>query len=908
MNLQNQLRRSGLLLLSFLITFTLYAQNVSMRGVIKDQNGLPLQGASITIEGRKLGTTTDVNGAFLLNVPPGNYTIVISYVGYQTQRQQVEVPAGGLTNISYNLTSGSDLNRVVIVGSRSTAVRSTTQTAVPVDVVSARELQATGQIEPTQMLNFVVPSYNSSRQTIADGTDHIDPATIRGLGPDQVLVLVNGRRRYNQALLNVNGTIGRGSVGTDMNSIVPSAIERIEVLRDGASSQYGSDAIAGVVNVVMKKQNHGTTIFSHLGQHYAGDGMMRQVGLTQGFKLGKEGFLTISGDWRHRGFTNRAGKYTGLVYTNDAASDEQVIRERGFSRFNNMFIGNSEVENKGVIVNAGIPISSKLQFFLTGGLNRRDGEAYGFYRYPRQTSQVINALYPDGFLPQIASKIIDRSIVAGVEGKLGSGWNWDLSQASGGNSFRFDINNTNNATQVALGANAPTRFYAGTLRFNQHTTNLNFSKDFGKRMGFQSLNFAAGAELRFDRYQIEAGEEGSYANYAPGTGRAPGAQVFPGFTPANAVNEGRRVIGGYIDLESDVTNRFLVSAAARFENYSDFGSNFAGKIAMRYKLLDALSIRGSVSNGFRAPSLHQRFFSNVATVFVNTTGGLTPVQNATFRNNSDIAKAFGIPSLTAETSMNYSVGLTSRTKNGWSATIDAYQIDIKNRIILTGAFNRAASPVVNQLLSQFPDVNSAAFFTNAIDTRTRGIDIVIAKSLRMGAGNLNATLAGNFNKTEVTNTKQQSTQLSSDASLNNKILFNAEERGRIERGQPRNKFTLGINYAIKKFNLNLRTTRFGEVSTIFFNTSNFQTDATRDENFSAKFITDASVSYKLFNFLTWTIGANNIGDVYPDKLRNPLNTSDGRFVYSRNATQFGFNGGYYYTSLIMELHNIRSKK
>lgn len=908
MNFQNQLRRCGLSLLLSLIAFSLYAQNAAVRGVIRDVNGLPLQGASVTLEGTRFGTTTDVNGAFLLNVPPGNYTVIISYVGYQTQRQTIEVPAGGLSNISYSMSSGGDLNRVVIVGSRSSAVRSSTQTAVPVDVVSARDLQATGQVEPTQMLNFIVPSYNSSRQTIADGTDHIDPATIRGLGPDQVLVLVNGRRRYNQALLNVNGTIGRGSVGTDMNSIVPAAIERIEVLRDGAASQYGSDAIAGVVNVVMKKQNRGTTIYSHLGQHYAGDGLMRQVGITQGFKLGKEGFLTISGDWRKRGFTNRVGKYTGLVYANDPVTDEQLVQDRGFSRFNNMFIGNSEVENKGVIVNAGIPLSSKLQFLLTGGLNRRDGEAYGFYRYPRQTNQVITALYPNGFLPQIASKIVDRSIVAGVEGRLGSGWNWDLSQASGGNSFRFDINNTNNATQVALGVNAPTQFYAGTLRFNQHTTNLNFSKDFGKRMGFQSFNVAAGAELRFDNYRIEAGEEGSYANYAPGSGRAPGAQVFPGFTPANAVNESRRVIGGYVDLESDITNRFLVSVAGRFENYSDFGSNFAGKLAMRYKVLEALSVRGSVSNGFRAPSLHQRFFSNVATVFVNTTGGLTPVQNATFRNNSEIAKAFGIPSLTAETSMNYSIGVTSRTTTGWTATIDAYQIDIKNRIVLTGAFNRAASPVVNQLLSQFPDVNSAAFFTNAIDTRTKGIDIVVTKLFRMGDANLNLTLAGNLNKTEVTNTKQQSTQLSTDPSLNSKILFNAEERGRIERGQPRNKFTIGLNYSLKKLNFNIRTTRFGEVATIFFNTSNFQTDPTRDEFFGARFVTDASLSYKIANFLTWTIGANNIGDVYPDKLRNFLNTSDGRFVYSRNATQFGFNGGYYFTSVVLELHNIRSKK
>lgn len=906
MNYQHLFRYSGTFFLSLLLSLFCFAQNTTVRGVLKDPNGLPLQGASVTVEGTRNGTTTDVNGAFSLNVPPGNYTLILSFVGYQTQRQQVTVPAGGLSNLSYNLASGGDLNRIVVVGSRSTTVRSSTQTAVPVDVVSARDLQATGQIEPTQMLNFVVPSYNSSRQTIADGTDHIDPATVRGLGPDQVLVLVNGRRRYNQALLNVNGTIGRGSVGTDMNSIVPSAIERVEVLRDGASSQYGSDAIAGVVNVVMKKNNRGTSVYGHIGQQYAGDGAMRQVGITQGFKLGKEGYLTISGDLRHRGFTNRAGKYLGRVYVNDAAQDSALIAQNGFSRFNNMYIGNSEVSNKGVIVNAGIPLSSRLQFFLTAGLNHRNGEAFGFYRYPRQTTQVIADLYPNGFLPQIASTIKDRSVIAGVEGKLGAGWNWDLSQASGSNSFRFDIANTNNASQFALGRNAPTQFYAGTLKFSQHTTNLNFAKDFGKQMGFQTFNVAFGGELRFDRYQIEAGEEGSWKNFDPSSGRVGGAQVFPGFQPSNAVNETRRVVAGYVDLESDITSRFLVNAAGRFENYSDFGSNIAGKLALRYKLFDAFSLRAAVSNGFRAPSLHQRYFSAISTVFVQTQTGLQPFQQGTFRNNSEVAAAFGIPKLDAETSMNYSVGFTSRMlKNRLSLTVDGYQIDIKNRIVLTSSLRRFSAPeanAVNTILNQFPalnDVSSVIFFLNAIQTRTRGIDIVSSYTARMGKADVTLTLAGNFNETLVIGNPK--TGSVTDSALKARF-FGRDEKGRYEWAQPQNKFTLGMNYRINRFNFNTRVTRFGAVRTLDPN------NPLLDEYFSPKYVTDASLSYRIGNFLTWTVGANNIGDVYPDRLRNFANTSSGVFVYSRNATQFGFNGGYYYTSIILDAHNIKFKK
>jgi iron complex outermembrane receptor protein len=896
--LSNLARHAGIFILLILFSFIGFAQTTTVRGTVKDPAGLPLAGASVVVEGTKKGVITDANGNFAMNVAPGNYTLVVSYVGVQTQRLQVNVPAGGLSDVSFNMAQSGDLNRVVVVGSRSTVVRSSTLTTAPVDVITARDMQATGQVEPTQMLNFIAPSYNSSRQTIADGTDHIDPATLRGLGPDQVLVLVNGRRRYNTALLNVNGTIGRGSVGTDLNSIPPEAIERIEVLRDGASSQYGSDAIGGVVNVVLKKNTRGTTLFGHVGQYYAGDGLMRQVGLTQGFKLGTQGFLTISGDYRHRDATNRAGDYRGRVYVADSLQDEQLIAQNGFSRKNNMVIGNSELKNGGFVVNGGIPLSTNTQVFFTGSMNWRKGKAAGFYRYPSQTSQVITALYPNGFLPYINSDIRDKSVIAGVQGKIKE-WNWDISQASGGNSFDFKITNTNNASQYALGKNAPTEFYAGQLVFNQHTSNLNFSRDFGTQVGLKSFNVAAGAEVRFDNYQIHQGEEASWKNYDPNSGKVGGAQVFPGFQPVNEVNEWRTVTGGYIDLESDITDRFLANVAGRYENYSDYGSNFAGKLALRYKIADALSIRGSVSNGFRAPSMHQRFFSAVSTVFVSNGTTLVPVQNGTFRNNSDIAKAFGIPSLTAEKSTNISAGLTSKLKGDWSITIDAYQIEIKDRIVLTGTFRRT-SAVVNQLLQPYPEVNSAAFFTNAIDTRTQGIDIVITKDMRMGKGALRATLAGNLNRTQVTNNKPLPAPLQADPNLGT-VLFDREQKERIEGAQPQNKFSLALNYTMSKWNFNVRATRFGPVY------SADPSNPALDEFFSSKTITDASLGYKISNFATITIGANNIGDVYPDKLDNYGNTSLGRFVYSRAATQFGFNGGYYYASLVMELGNLLSK-
>ncbi|HKC35593.1 MAG TPA: TonB-dependent receptor, partial [Chitinophagaceae bacterium] len=526
------------------------------------------------------------------------------------------------------------------------------------------------------------------------------------------------------------------------------------------------------------------------------------------------------------------------------------------------------------------------------------------YRYPKQTTQVIAELYPDGFLPEINSIIKDKYVTAGFEGKLGSNWNWDISQAIGGNSFRFDVTNSNNASQYALKAAAPTEFYAGKLIFNQYTTNLNISRDFGAQMGLKTFNLATGAEYRIDNYSIQPGEEASYLNYDPSSGRVGGAQVFPGFQPSNAVDEKRNVFGGYVDIETDINDKLLLNGAGRYEHYSDYGSSFAGKFAFRYQLLNNLAIRGAISNGFRAPSMHQRFFSAISTVFIQTSSGLQPFQQGTFRNNSLVAQAFGIPGLDAETSTNYSLGLTSKlAKNKLSITVDGYLIDINNRIVLSSSFRRFSAPeatAVNNILSQYPDLNdvsSVIFFTNAIDTRTKGIDAVISFVDKLGNGQFSLTSAANFNKTNVQGDARVSTI--TDPALQAR-LFARDEKGRIEEAQPRHKISINFNYKVTKWTFNVRSTRFGKVAT------RDPGNPVLDEFFSPKTVTDASMSYKLVNFVNITIGANNIGNTYPDKLKHFGNTGEGRFVYSRAATQFGFNGGYYYTSIIFELHNLKS--
>ena len=870
---------------------------VPITGKITNSKGEPLSGASVVVKNKSGGTSTNANGVFTINADEGD-VLVITIIGYKTQ----EITVGSQHELTINMEDAVAELSTVVVGSRSLRPRTNVESPVPVDVISSKDLLGTGQIEPAQQIQYTAPSFVSNRQTIADGTDHIDPASLRGLGPDQVLVLVNGKRRYNTALVNINGTVGKGSVGTDLNAIPASSIERIEVLRDGAASQYGSDAIAGVINVVLKKKT-GTQVFAHAGQQYAGDGANLQLGINEGFKLGKKGgVLNLTGEIRHRQPTNRAGNYLGTVYTADAAQDEVLIAQNGgWDRTNNIFLGNSKQLNAYGEANLEVPISDKSRFYAMGMYSYRKGKAAGFYRYPKQTTQVVAQLYPRGFLPFIESEINDRSLMAGIKGKTASAWNWDVSSTYGGNQFRFDVTNSNNAS---MGTASPTEFYCGKLAFQQSTTDVDFSKDFGSNLHLQSFNVALGAEMRFDMFKITPGQEESWKNYDPNSGKVGGAQVFPGYQPANAVDETRSVFSGYVDVESDITDKFLVNVAGRFEHYSDFGSALAGKLALRYKILESLSIRGAISNGFRAPSIHQYFFNNTSTQFQLINGTISPSNTLTVRNNDPIAKALGIPDLKEETSVNYSLGITSKPARNVSLTIDAYRIDIKNRILLAGPFRRS-NATVNAVLNSAGisnDVQVVQAFSNIIDTKTQGIDIILSVSPQISKGSLDLTLAANFNETTIKKVKGTDKIPAVPDSVGNYFFFDRTEQSRVELANPKNKISLSANYQLKKIGLMARATRFGAVST-------WSVDPRLDETYDAKIVTDASISYSILPQVRVTIGANNLFDVYPDKLKwfrdgngdksNIYygNTSDGRFVYSRNATQFGMNGGYYYISL-----------
>ncbi len=942
-----------LLITSILCLFTsaLFAQGI--RGKITDaSNGSTLPGVSVLIVGTQTGTATNENGEYSFQLAKGTYQLKISFIGYQTITTSVTVDASFTTqNFSLKL-AGSALNEVVVTGSRSAIPRTNIETTAPVDVISTKELRSFPQTDVSQILNYVAPSFTSNRQTLSDGTDHIDPASLRGLGPDQVLVLVNGKRRHTSALVNINETFGRGSVGTDLNAIPVAAIDHIEVLREGAAAQYGSDAIAGVINIVLKKITPLNVAFSYgqsashtLGRSFF-DGKTYQLEASKGWNLNGKGFVNIGAQYIDRGATNRSGADTRPLlysplpskgaaeteagfetrYAGLKAADDAKAQANGLSRIN-MIVGNSQMKTGGFFANGQYTVAKWADVYADANYNHKDGKSAGFYRLPSQATQVDATIYPNGFLPFINTSINDLSFIGGVKGKIGN-WNYDLSNTYGQNNISFDITNTDNAS-FPIGT-SPTSFKAGKLVFNQNTINFDVSRKFNFDGILTGLNTAYGAEYRIDNYQIHAGEEGSYSFGIPSQGiagrkvgssfTAAGAQVFPGFQPSNAVDKSRNNKSLYADYEADFGPRVLLEAAGRYENYSDFGSNFSYKLSGRVKVADELNIRGGFATGFRAPSLHQRYFNNVSTQFVNG----NPVQVLTVNNDDNVVRQFGVGSLKAEKSKDYNLGLTGKIANSLTYTIDAYQIDIKDRIVFSSQYTRErdasgnliASGTVNTILSTVDpnaQINSVQFFTNAISTTTRGLDVVVSDRIPINSSGSSLVLsaAANVNRTRVTSING-SDKINGDVSLLSK-LFNRTEKSRFESFVPATKINLSGDYTIKKLNVALRTVYFGKVTylnpvdpTIPSNDLPLELDRT----FSGKWVTDLSIGYKITKQLNFTVSASNLFDVYPDldyidprNNQNNLsgvsasnytagrdNTSNGRFRYNTNVSQFGFNG------------------
>jgi iron complex outermembrane receptor protein len=794
------------------------------------------------------------------------------------------------------------LDTIQIIGSRARG-RTAEETPAPVDVISSEELANTGAQEVGQLLQLLEPSFNFSRTTVSDGTDILRPATLRALGPDQVLVLVNGKRRHQQALVNVQQTIARGSAGTDINAIPLSAIDRIEVLRDGAAAQYGSDAIAGVINIVLKQQTDHTDVSVMGGETYEGDGRVLSGSVNTGFKLG-EGFLNLSAEYRDRAETNRAG----IATTNLLGWYDQAQFDAG-RRDVKLHLGDADATDAYLWMNGELPMGSG-EVYWFGGLSRREGSSYGFYRGPHD-NRTVPALYPDGFLPNIVTTVDDASLAVGYRARLGDNWDWDFSVNHGRNDFKFHESNTVNVSwwyEPAPGggiyAQSPTEADTGTLKFRQTTANLDF-RGLLNPSAAHPINLATGLEWRRDSYIMEAGDPVSYTygrtnnpaiviNGQAGAIAPPGTQGFPGFPPATEVDDGRTSWAAYVDAEANFGDHFLLGGAVRYEDYSDFGNTTNGKLSARWDVSPVFALRATLSTGFRAPGVQQEFYSQVNT----TLNGGVLTDTLTARNGSPVANALGIPALKEETSISRSIGFVFKPIENFSLTADIFRIDIDDRMV----YSENVSPEsvgtdglpcnitnsncpIRAALTPFR-VDAAQFFTNAIDTSTTGLDIVANASHEYpGGAKIDLTALLHFNRTEVTDVHSTSPIIPEAA------LFGSVQETLIERGQPREHHVLQGIWSKGRLDLTLRENYFGEVQGEGFTGVR--------ESWDGKWLTDLAIGYRFSDAVKLTIGGNNIFDIYPDHWDPDAAFPFPQlgFTYGWETLPFGMNGGSYYARL-----------
>jgi iron complex outermembrane receptor protein len=860
------------ILLALSVTGTAWAQG-TVRGRVTGADQNALAGVRVQERGTLNSTLTRPDGSYELRYAGADAVLVFTQIGYR----RVELPVGGAATLDVTMDMvARAIEGIEVVGTRRLS-RSAVETPAPVDVIEVAELaQTSGQIDVNQLLHYVAPSFNATRQSGADGADHIDPATLRGLGPDQTLVLINGKRRHQSSHINIFGSRGRGNTGTDLNSIPVAAIERIEILRDGAAAQYGSDAIAGVINIVLKSSVNEFTGSVAGGFHDASppsslpvlrdesmDGEELQLSGNYGVRVGDEGFVNMTAEYLSKQRTNRP-----------ADPGQFDIYRRQF--------GDAELDNFGTLVNSRIPIGENVAFYAFGGYNFRHTDAYAWSRDPG-SDRNVDALYPNGFDPHILSDITDRSLAAGFRARMGE-WDVDVSNSWGSNRFHYFVDGTVNASLLER---SPTRFDAGGYAFSQNTTGATFTRFFPRALA--GVNVAVGAEHRIDRYEIFAGEEGSYRNYGivdsviggvvvprDTLGRPGGSQGFPGFQPANELEETRTNLAAFLDLEADLTDRVTLGGAARYEFYSDFGRTLTGKLTGRVKLTEQVALRGAVSTGFRAPSLAQIYFNTTFTDFVSGVA----VDKIIAKNNSPITRTLGIPALKEETATNASLGLTARVGD-FTATVDGYIVNIDDRIVLTGAFEDTDPDIGADLVAL--QVGAAQFFTNAISTETKGLDIVVTYQRAAGWHRFGASLAANFNDMELG-------EINTSPKLQGKedTYFGTREQHFLLASAPPHKIGLTLNYGLRSLDASVRLVRFGEVTLIDW--------LDTEDVYQARTATDVSLTYQLLPNASLTLGGANIFNRYPSPQDTETETGG---VW--DAVQMGFSGAFYFARLSFKL-------
>lgn len=866
-----------------------YAQQRTITGTVTSAaDGQPVPGVSVIVKGLGGGTTTRNDGTFRLNVKNAK-ALIFSYVSFETQ----EVEIGVSTDLKVALEpQHSELSEVSIVGSRSTN-RTQLNSPVPVDVIDLKALQETApQVSVTQLLQYVSPSFHSSVSGGGDAASATSTVQLKGLGVDQVLVLINGKRRHKSSNISWGG-LGNGATGYDLNAIPTGAIERIEILRDGAAAQYGSDAIAGVINIVLKKTTGELTFNTTASTRRRGDGTTTRTGSNYGVKLGdKGGYFNITGEFATQAVSlpvgnNEAGLYIGPAYGGGANTrgfdqiytpeiDNAIIASRGIDRH---FFDQRGSTNKSIdgllFFNASVPLKEDVEIYAFGGISHRNSQFTAVYRLPGWTERNNTFIYPDGFLPAMDNIISDKSFAVGIKGKV-KGWNADFSNVYGKNDFGNVISNSLNAS---LGLKTPVKFDAGSYNASQNTASLDFSRYFDSVL--KGLNVAFGGQYRVETYQIIAGEEASYikgdlrpiyhVDYTTGglayltnlgstplNGLSPGAQIHAGFRPSNEVNVNRSISAGYVDAELNITGKWLVSGALRIENYSDFGSVTTYKGATRYSIANWLGLRGSLNTGFRAPDLAQFYYTETSTTFQNGVA----IDQVTANNVNPATKALGIPSLKPEKSRGYTAGITSQPVPNVEFTADAYKIDIDDRVGNTGRFSATDTNLPADVRALFVQTGTvqAKFFYNSFSTSTRGVELTGSyRFLFPNGGNVNFLAGANFQETKLTKVNTPK-----GLEAYRYIIFDESEKARVTSNIPAQKITFQGTYTYKKFNGLLRTVYFGRVTTVSQLNANFPRPDYYYQTFSPIWITDISLAYRFTPKIQATVGANNLFNVLGD--------------------------------------------
>ncbi|MDZ7897660.1 MAG: TonB-dependent receptor [Arcicella sp.] len=822
-------------------------------------------GASVSIENSSYSTSTDLQGNYSLKLPKGDYKLVISFSGYEKKVISIVVPATSvITMPDISMTESTDATEdevLILVGSRATEGRGKNEGTAPVDVISSEQLQSFGQMDLNQILHFLVPAFNSNRQSGSDVSDHVDPTSLRGLGPDQTLVLLNGKRYHQSAVIGVYGTRGRGNTGTDLNSIPVGSIDHIEILRDGAAAQYGSDAIAGVINVVLKSSTKELTGSINSGIYTQGDGLMLNPSVNYGLKIGETGFLNLTGEILSKAKTLRK-------------ADAEFVDANG--QLGRTLFGDTKYTNSSIYLNSEISLSAKTKFYSTGGFNFRSTEAQGFTVLADSPSNV-QAVFPNGYEPRTTSGISDVNLALGLKTKTNNGWEIDLYNTYGKNGVSLMSVNVINPSQVLNKATYQTSFDAGGYNLSQNTSGLTFTKNLKKVLS--GVNISLGSEFRTDSYNIVGGEESSWERYEDrGIIAVGAAQNLPGVRPENVVQASRTNFGVYGDLEVNLTNSWLIATALRYENYSDFGGTLTGKIASRIIATDALSFRGSLSSGFRAPSLAQVYYGSIINdLITDETGEEQYVKRLIANNKSDIAKAYGVPSLKQEQSLNGSLGFVFQPNKKLSFSVDAYSVGITNRMVLTGnfpAFNQIVTDAFNKL-----DVISAAGFFNALDTQTYGVDLVGNYTATIGKGTLTSSLAFNYNDIAITKIN-----VSPGLEGQEDLFLDRRQRSLVTYAAPKYKVHGLVNYRINKISAGLRLTGFSSMEFVDYYLANDEPN-----RYAPKFTTDLSLGYELSKNINFMLNGSNIFNVYPSK-QNPVDTETGGMYES---VQMGFGGSFY---------------